>query len=202
MAYYGFMTGKAICKNKTGKRGVHAVGPKGAGGFCGNCKHMLLGKPQSPVLFDNAAVVIPLSMTEVPLGESEVDGMPVYRASAETVREIADPTVEWPWEVSAPAPDYWVTRDMFYTMEPFPEGFCDTTEKHLRRVASFVQNPPESLPVIVMDSLLMDSAEWPVLDGNHRLYAAIITGGDVVVEPSDDIDTIFDALVAVEEGLW
>ena len=123
MAYYGFMTGKAICKNKTGKRGVHAVGPKGAGGFCGNCKHMLLGKPQSPVLFDNAAVVIPLSMTEVPLGESEVDGMPVYRASAETVREIADPTVEWPWEVSAPAPDYWVTRDMFYTMEPFPEGF-------------------------------------------------------------------------------
>lgn len=101
------------------------------------------------------------------------------------VQCVADPTDMWPWASPRVAATLEWLRSMEPIDEPLPEFGADSAA-HLRRIAHFVQNPD------MIDAIDMDVWPgydwWPIIDGNHRLYAAIVSRQPtVLVSISGDV---------------
>lgn len=123
------------------------------------------------------------------------------------LRELADPTLDWPWNSVPPKPGT-VDRTFLSQFEqrPIPLHMTETagfdSTPHFGRIAWFVTHGWDD-PIEVdlgIPFLGYHGPEWPIIDGNHRLYAAIVRGDAAITAwLSGDVE---HALERVGFGHW
>lgn len=119
------------------------------------------------------------------------------------LREIADPTATWPWvAIPGGVTDFATIMALKPLPRPLTEdenhGFDSTP--HLRRIAHLVAVGWDD-PIDLDVGLMGNHDWWPVVDGNHRLFAAIVRGDEFIqVEVSGDQDLAVELLRPVRLG--
>ena len=128
-------------------------------------------------------------MTDAPMLHAETDARRVLLAA---LRAVADPTLDWPW-VSTP-PDHPMTLAEAMARTPRSEPLDDhethsySAQPHLDRIAFFVRTGWDE-PINLDIASPLGGGWWPVTDGNHRLYAAIVRDDEhVEVVISGDVE--------------
>lgn len=95
------------------------------------------------------------------------------------IAEISNPVETPPWPGVEPeiTPDdvmraFTDKTFLDHHKTPLPETMHDDGTEHIRRIAWLMHNP--IMDPIHIDTTAMAHGCWPVIDGNHRLYAALM----------------------------
>ena len=107
-----------------------------------------------------------------------------------SITDMADPVRTPPWRTDTPLTKIVVQRclsDQRYLQTPASESEQDTL-RHAMRIAWLHDN---SWSDAISLEINEGSEVWPITDGNHRLYAAILRGDDeILVEVSGSLDML------------
>ena len=111
--------------------------------------------------------------------------MPVAR-----LRALADPVADWPF--LSPPPGDPVTAEWLAEIDQYDAPLDDAelwlTQCHLGRIARLMRHRWDD-PIEVDVGCLGLFVPWPVIDGNHRFYAAIMRGDEhITVDVAGDLD--------------
>lgn len=130
----------------------------------------------------------------------------VLKLSVAKLRLFADPFEHNPWDYASKLTIELVTKCLYYKtykQEAYPllqfeDGEAWTLEDHAKRIAYLVVfgwNDAIEVDVGIPD--LGYSPQWPVMDGNHRLAAAIYMDLDVIeAEVSGDCEILSKLLAS------
>lgn len=106
--------------------------------------------------------------------------------SVEAITHHANPTIDWPWD--APPVADWPAALEDVAAIAFPVHPDAWTTEHVGRVKGLMLTG-WSDPIEIDVGCLGAHHWWPVLDGNHRLCAAILRGDTrILVQPAGDLD--------------
>lgn len=110
------------------------------------------------------------------------------RVPVAALQAIADPVSTPPWDRTRPswdadevrrrasARDYDPCGHVPWFMNPHRRGAKDEGPIHMARVAWLMNNEHAPEVTIGAAETITDYGDWPILDGNHRLAAAILRG--------------------------
>lgn len=114
------------------------------------------------------------------------------RVPVAALQTIADPVSTPPWDRTRPswdadevrrrasARDYDPCGHVPWLMNPHRRGAKDEGPIHMARVAWLMNNEHAPEVTIGAAEIITDYGNWPILDGNHRLAAAILRGDEEI----------------------
>lgn len=99
-----------------------------------------------------------------------------WRVDLERVLALCDPRRTWPWSCNTPPAE--LVQALFAQVDevPQPVGPDAAAEQHIGRIL-YLARHGGSDPIEIdvgIPSLHCSGPQWPVTDGNHRLWAATL----------------------------
>lgn len=117
---------------------------------------------------------------------------------------ICDPRANWPWDCEAPEPSD-LQRMLSSSLEvAIPVGPHGTPSDHIGRILYLARHGwQDAVEIDVgIPCLGYPGPEWPLIDGNHRVWAAALRGDEVIeVAIAGQVDHAAELLGVTEEAI-